>query len=552
MPPQIQALLQQRNVQIGIGVAVLLILVLVIFQVMGGGGNKGGIGSKPLTQLQLATVDSPGKAIEIQALLARQGLQVERKDADNKIAIEFAKGATEGDRDKALIALVQSGLMDKNVGLEAFDKGDLTASREEKKIKLVRAQQGELARLIRKIDPIEDASVSLSIPEQTLFRNNQQPMSAAVQIQLPSGTRIDRDKVRSIINLMTGSVQGLDSQHVALTDTNGNTYNSVLDAGSELGDRLEEQDNYMKQKVASQLDKLVGPNNYVVTVSTLLREATRETMTQTYDPDGSVVSSKQTFKENLNANSKQDAAGGAASSFIPNSISTSMNGGGSNKDYDRNGQEVTYENTKTQFVETQMPGMLEDISIAVTIDKAHYPDLNTRDLQMLIAHAASPKVRAGNVSVASVDFDRPTVISDSMGGGSGGNDSGRQTDWGWVPFAAGSVIFCIIIVILMSVFRGKGDTSSLQMQATQHEIQQLKEMSSQQQAQLQAAQRQTQMLLEAQQKQLEAPRQEVAAVSQAQTQQLKQTLSELKDVVQKNDMEDEDLNLQIKSWIESG
>jgi flagellar biosynthesis/type III secretory pathway M-ring protein FliF/YscJ len=39
--------------------------------------------------------------------------------------------------------------MDKNVGLEAFDHSDITASREEKRIKLIRALQGELARLIR-------------------------------------------------------------------------------------------------------------------------------------------------------------------------------------------------------------------------------------------------------------------------------------------------------------------------------------------------------------------------------------------------------------------
>jgi flagellar M-ring protein FliF len=304
MPPQLQALLQNRNALIGIGGGLLLLLLIVGFVVFGGAGKsapKGG-GVLEASQRNLATVESIGKAIEMQALLAREGIRLDKEEADGgKITLKFNPEATREDRDRALITMVQSGLMDKNVGLEAFDKGDLTASREEKRIKLVRSQQGELARLIRKISPIEEATVSLSIPEPTMFKSDQKPMSVSVQVTLPNAERLERNKVRSIINLVVGSIQGLDAQHVALADTNGNTYNSVVQGGAELNDQLQEQDQYMKEKVSSQLDKLVGPGNYVVTISTLLRQAAKETMTQSYDPSQSVVSSKQSFSEKLNS-----------------------------------------------------------------------------------------------------------------------------------------------------------------------------------------------------------------------------------------------------------
>lgn len=71
------------------------------------------------------------------------------------------------------MAIVQSGLMDQNVGLEVFDKGDFTSTKEDKKIRLTRAINGELSRLIKRIDGVENASVFISIPEQTMFTSMQ-------------------------------------------------------------------------------------------------------------------------------------------------------------------------------------------------------------------------------------------------------------------------------------------------------------------------------------------------------------------------------------------
>lgn len=58
---------------------------------------------------------------------------------------------TPSQRDRALLTIVKSGLVDQNVGLEIFDKGDFTSTKEDKRIRLARAINGELARLIRKM-----------------------------------------------------------------------------------------------------------------------------------------------------------------------------------------------------------------------------------------------------------------------------------------------------------------------------------------------------------------------------------------------------------------
>lgn len=571
-PQQLMETLRQRpQVMLAGGLALVLILGGIIWGVvaLSGGGGKGE-GKNACEKIRetdrtLAKTDGGvGKAIEIQALMAREGIRTERLDEEGgKASISLQKEATYCDRDQALVTLVQSGLMDKNIGLEAFDKGDLTASREEKNIKLIRAQQGELARLIRKIDPIEDASVSLSIPEPSIFSRDQQAKSASVQVTIPSGSRLERDKVRAIINLMVGSVQGLDAKHVALSDTNGNTYNSVLDPESQMNDRIEEQDTYMKQKVANQLDRLVGPGNYVVTVSTQLREAPQEIMTQRFDPNQSAIATRQKFSENLNAKSGgTGAAGGIASSFVPNELQSAVGGQSSSaRGYQRTGEEVSYANTKTQTLETHLPGMVEDISIAVTLDEDHFPmtlnaygqqvQMDTNDLKRLIASAASPKVALQNVSLAKISFrdKSPPVRSTAI--------SEPEPDNSWMVWAAGGGL--ILVVLLFSLlFRGKPQEPLAEQH--QQEIRRLQEFASQQQQQLQAAVRQTQLLMESQQRQpalaeqAPAPAQISAAstADAATLAALRQTLSELRAAVdEEDDLDAEALNRQVRSWIES-
>ncbi|WP_373532235.1 flagellar M-ring protein FliF C-terminal domain-containing protein [Vampirovibrio sp.] len=560
MPPQIQAIMQdKRMLAIIAGILGLILIVAVVLIVINNAPKNPGeekLGD-PIESRKLALVTSTGKAIEIQALLARENIRLESTGEGDKVTLLFEKGTTKNERDRALITLVQSGLMDKHVGLEAFDKGDLTASREEKRIKLIRSQQGEIARLIKKIDPIEDASVNIAIPEQTLFRSEIQPMSATVQVTIPSGTRLSKPKIKAITNLVVGSLQGLDSSHVTVTDTNGNTYSSVLDNGTEINEKIEEQDSYMQQKVATQLDRLVGTGNYVVTVSTEVRQAAKETMTQEFDPQGAVVSTKQAFNENLNSNGTGPAAGGPTSSFLPNSLHSAVIGGKNNKDYNRNGVEVAYSNSKTQWVETRPVGMIEDISIAVTIDANHFPGgMSVNELQVLLAKAASPKMRPENVSIARSDMQKFAPASASGSDGMDGGGSGTSGNLSWIYWAGGAVLLCLLAIVLLNMQKGGQKIPEEAMVHAQQELQQLREFANQQQAQLQATQQQTQMILEAQQKQMQQAQALENTVLESQRRiatsgGIQQTLESFKDVVSEEDLEDDTLDLEIKSWIES-
>lgn len=415
-----QQLLKDKRVLIGLIVAVVVVILLSVVVVASNKKDAKTLSrikqEKPLKEdIKLLSTDNIGKAIEIQALLAREGITAVRETDGSKSAIVLKKGESNlSERDRALIAIVKSGLMDQNTGLEIFDKGDFTSTKEDKRIRLARAVNGELSRLIRRIPPIENASVFVSIPEQTMFTSQQKPITATVQVTMPSGDKLDQTKVKAITNLLLGSVTGLETKNITISDTNGTVYSSIINASDDMLARLEENDRYMENKVRTQLDRLVGKGNYVVTVSTFLRQAPIEKASIIYDPTLKTSVSEQTFSEGLGDQTRDSNKSiNAVSVYLPNGLPGANADASQDRSYSRTAKETQYGVTKTQVNEYMSAGVIEEISIAITLEQAALPaNVTIEELKELLARAASPKVRAENVSIAFSDSVDPLLASD--------------------------------------------------------------------------------------------------------------------------------------------
>ena len=408
-------------------VLVLAIAFTLIIVSVGHSANDGKqklVDEKPIQEdLVLLTTDNLGKAIEIQALLAKSGIQASRALDGTKSSIILKKGTyNQSQRDTALLEIVKSGLMDQNVGLEIFDKGDFTSTKEDKRIRLARAINGELARLIRKMDGIDNASVFISIPEQTMFSSMQKPVTATVQLTPQISEKLPPLKIKAITNLLLGSVTGLTADNVSITDTNGNVYSSIIGVEDQILEKIEENDKYMQQKVNAQLDRLIGKGNFVVTVSTSIKQSPVEKSSIIYDPNQKASVSEQTFVEGLgdetSDNSRGSGRSNAVSLYLPNGLVTPGSGNSAssssqNRNYSRRARETQYGVTKTQINEYQKPGVIEEISVAVTLEKNALPTETTlEELKELIARAASPKVNPENVTIALSESIEPYLASD--------------------------------------------------------------------------------------------------------------------------------------------
>lgn len=407
-----------------------IILLLVIFILCGTiaaskKADKEGVdvSREPLKEdVDLLTTDNMGKALEIQALLAKNNIVASRVVDGTKSVLKLKKGdctpgmkkCTTEQRDRAIMVIVESGLYDQNVGLEIFDKGDFTSTKEDKKIRLVRAMNGELARLIKRIDGIQDASVFISIPEQSMFSANQKPVTATVQLTVSVGQTLNMSTVKAVSNLLLGSVSGLTASNISITDTNGHVYNSLVDAQSEMLERIQQNDKYMQEKVQAQLNRLIGSGKYVATVSTFLKQAPVEKFTISYDPNSRIAINEQTFSEGLGDQTTDvNKNTNAVSVYLPNGLPAGSSDSSQNRSYQRTARETQYGVTKVQTNEYMSPGTIEEISIAVTLEKDALPvELTLEELKDLVAHAASPKASAENVTIAFADTLDPFMAGD--------------------------------------------------------------------------------------------------------------------------------------------
>ncbi len=542
------------------GIIGALVLVLALFVTIGivSSSNKPSNGTEitgePLKEnVDLLTTDNAGKAIEIQALLAKYDIVVSRRLDGTKSILYLKKGDCKTgrkacyttDRDLALIQIVQSGLMDQNVGLEIFDKGDFTSTKEDKKIRLSRAINGELSRLIRRIDGVDNASVFISIPEQTMFTSMQKPVTATVQITLAKdATKLDQLKVKAITNLLLGSVTGLTAENIAITDTNGNTYHSIMDAEDEMLQRLEENDKYMTAKVNQQLDRLIGQGNYVATVSTFLRQAPVEKYTIDYDPNRKASVTEQTFSEGLGDRTNDTNRNvNAVSVYLPNGLPNGSSDSSQNRNYSRTARETQYGVTKTQTNEYIKPGVVEDISIAVTLDKNSLPANTTlEELKELIAKAASPKVNPENVSIAFSDSTDPYLASDRPANLPKPDETGNP--W-WLAIALSAIGLII-------VFKAVSNKVQQVQEANRREVEMLRQKTAQQEQQLSDISQRAAQLTERQSELAQGlvEQQQRGYIQQQNPAQLADTLSNLS--AELSDADDEEAGEKIKSWIEQG
>lgn len=425
---------------------------------------------------------------------------------------------------------------------------------------------GELARLIRKIPPIKNAQVFVSVPEQSLFSKNEKPITATVQIQLDAGERLDSMKIKAITNLLLGAIQGLKAEDIAITDTNGNVYSSIIGGNNDALAKIEENDKYMQQKVATQLDRLVGKGNYVVTVSTFLTQAPVEKTSIIYDPTSKAAVSEQGFTEKLGDNTNDtNSAINAVSVYLPYGVPTSGQNSSQDRKYVRQAHETQYGVTKTQVNEYMGEGAIEEISIAVSLEQSAIPmSMTIQDLKTLIAHAASPLVDPENVSIAFVESANPILAPDSPNRLPKPEESGNH--W-WVVGLAllvglGFGLRYIANRVKAEQERHNEELNELRAKAREQE-KQLKDVNTKAQELIQRQAAMAQNLLE--QQNLQKLQAQQAAAQQAQQNQAVQTKEEPKKPERDSDIDDaiselaadysglDDLEAieKLKSWIEA-
>jgi flagellar biosynthesis/type III secretory pathway M-ring protein FliF/YscJ len=327
----------------------------------------------------------------------------------------------------------------------------------------------------------------------------------------------------------------------------------MLDASDEMLQKIEENDRYMQQKVSAQLDRLIGKDNYVVTVATHLRQSPGEKVSITYDTENSTPLAEQTFTEGLGDQTSDSGRGtNAVSVYLPNGLPGGASDSQQNRNYNRTAREVQYGVSKVQETEFSKAGIMQEISIAVTLDKNALPENTTlEELRELIARAASPMVNAANVTLAFSDSDDPYLSGDRPSNRPHPDESGNP--W-WVAIGLAVIGSMVLLKLVADKIRKETEASRREVEILREQnaqqdqlistMNQQAQVFAQQQSQLQQGLGDTQSRIAQLANQATNP----IAISKTDPKLLEDALNTLADDLSG---ETEELPDKIKSWIEA-
>jgi flagellar M-ring protein FliF len=108
-----------------------------------------------------------------------------------------------------------------------FDQDRWTITDFERNVNFRRAQTRMVTDHIKALDEVDDANVTVVVPERTLFSSEQNPTTASVIITPRPGSDIisNRKKIEGIQKLLRFAIEGLADNNIVITDQVGNVLN---------------------------------------------------------------------------------------------------------------------------------------------------------------------------------------------------------------------------------------------------------------------------------------------------------------------------------------
>lgn len=252
------------------------------------------------------------------------------------------------------------------IGFEIFDKQSFGMTDFAQKVNYQRALEGELARTISSLSPVEGTRIHIALPEKRLFKNQQKDATASVTLRLTPGARLSQNQIRGIVNLMAGSVEGLDAGNVTIVDDQGNilTKDSSNATQSDISPELLGYQQLVEKRLAeraqSMLDLALGRELSMVKVTAELDFSQVEKTEEIYDPAGTVPRSEQTVEEK----SGVEATGGVpgVDSNIKGSFQSS-----SHMPSSKSSEIINYEVSRTINHVKASVGEIKKLSVSVLV-----------------------------------------------------------------------------------------------------------------------------------------------------------------------------------------
>jgi len=259
------------------------------------------------------------------------------------------------------------------VGLEGLEKIDPWVTPFQEQLHRQRMIQGELVRTIDGIAGVQSSTVHLDLPEPSAFLRDVSKAGAAVTIRPDPGTEIDSRTARSIAQLVSHAVSGMETEDVTVVDASSGR---TLWGGGGSGDTSMEGDLSAKAAareaslasgVRTALAQLLGrADAAAVTVRVELETAAVQTTVNAVDPLSAATQTERIETENDTRGLSNGGVPGTDSN-VPERASSTTGG-----THTRESTQTTYQFTTTTTTTTTPAGDIRRLSASVIIDSAAF------------------------------------------------------------------------------------------------------------------------------------------------------------------------------------
>lgn len=250
-------------------------------------------------------------------------------------------------------------------GYELFDQNALGMTDFMQRLNQKRALEGELARTINNLDQVDNTRIHIVIPERTPFQKAAAEPSASIILNMKGGRSLGRGQVEGISSLIAGSVEGLTQENVVILDQKGNRISDNSNPNAELAGNSvnlklhKETEAYLTDKGQSMLDRVLGPGNSVLRVSTEHNFDKITRQSNIIDPESRIIiSEERRTTRNAGTTSEPVQVNEGLEPFIAN-----------NTEVESNVQVRNYEVTKILQQEEFGTGEIKSISASLLLNQ---------------------------------------------------------------------------------------------------------------------------------------------------------------------------------------
>ncbi|PPB73907.1 flagellar basal-body MS-ring/collar protein FliF [Campylobacter hyointestinalis] len=265
-------------------------------------------------------------------------------------------------------------------GFEIFDKQDFGATDNEQRVKFQRAIQGELARTIESLEPIQRATVYIAFPKDSVFTERQVPPTASVVVKIKDDEKLNRKQIDGIKRIVAGSVSNLKLEDVKIVTSDGVAVGEDEIAlenelvAAQIKYKREFESSY-EQKIIDMIGKFIGGRDKVTAkVSIEFDFSTKDSHSEIYDPN-SVIRSEQNIEEKREGRQEKEVGGvpGAVSNIGP---VQGLEDNKPNELYSKNVANTNYEISKKIIKVKDQYATIKRVTAAVVVDGKYE---NTKD-----------------------------------------------------------------------------------------------------------------------------------------------------------------------------